>query len=161
MFAAGSFTPTYSGPFKASGDTLRRARADAFGQGAFEANQRATRPMFQGVRAGSKMQQYGGGVLSDLASAKGAVEAANAYNQFYQNNAGANLAYQTAVADEMDSIRNLDLTGQRIAQQAELDLSGDEIAQRLRQRERQVGKKVARMARQSSVGGILSGLFRT
>ena len=162
MFAGTAFTPTYSGPIRASGEIMRRSRNSAMAQSEFAGNQRAVRPMqMMGIGAGNGRDQYRTGLASDVERAKGFAAAQQSVADHENMLAQANLTYQTNDADEMAGIRNLLLGNRRTDQSSDLDLRGLDIGAKLSGKQRRVQNESARLQRSATVGGILAGLFRS
>lgn len=158
MFSRDSFTPTYSGPMLASGDTLRRAVSDAGANQSFAGNQRAFRPMTKNISAGSKAQQYRAGLMADSqAAATG--DYRSAYLDYLANNAQAQSAFSQNAAQERDSLRRLLLDTEGVARTSDLSARQDKYFQELKDRERKAESRIAGMQRSSGLFGFLTGLF--
>lgn len=159
MFSASSFTPTYSGPIAATGETSRRTRTAAMQQANFAGNQRAFLNPMKGVQAGTANQQYRSGLAADTERAGSFGEAQQALASDYLTNAQANLAYGQNQAQEAATLRDLLLGQNRVDQNSMLGNRDLDISQMLAQRQREVKAKAADYDRRASIGGILTGLF--
>lgn len=158
MFAPESYRPTYSGPITATGETMRRARNDAVATGLVNANRRAVRPNMKGVQAGTGMQNYRTNVLSGLGELDARAAGQQAYNQYAQGNAAANLQFQANLANEMSGLR--DLLFSRDSEDMQYGIGMEELAadRLLNERQRAAGLSVGRARLDAGTASILSGL---
>jgi hypothetical protein len=140
---------------------MRRTRNSAMAQSEFAGNQRAFRPMRQGIGAGSAWMRHQGGIASDMERAKGYAQAQQAIADNASMLANANLTYQTNAAGEKAGIRDLLLKNKQIDQSAFLDLRENDFSKEVSDYQRLAQNEAARLKRAATVGGILSGLFRS
>ena len=107
MFAPNTYRPTHSGPFLATGETMRRARNDAQAAGDAQSVSRGFMPMRRGVAAGSLSDSLRSNMMADSQAMQAQAQSMQGYNQMAQDNAMANLQYQTNLAREMGGLRDL------------------------------------------------------
>ena len=137
MFAPNTYRPTHSGPFLATGETMRRARNDAQAAGDAQSVSRGFMPMRRGVAAGSLSDSLRSNMMADSQAMQAQAQSMQGYNQMAQDNATANLQYQTNLAREMGGLRDLlfskesvDYSKQAAAQDRDASRAafGDEMA---------------------------------
>ena len=161
MFAPSTYSPTYSGPITATGETMRRARNDAVAQGLSQANRRLVRPMQRGVRAGTGNQQYRTNLLAGLGQQDARLAGAQAYNTYAQENAAAGLQYQANLANEMAGLRDLAFSKRSTDSEYGLGRRELDIDSALRQASRDAATTTGSAALRSGEAAILSGLINS
>lgn len=117
MFANDSYKPTYTGPFLATGEQMRRARNNARASGDSRAVARTMRPMRRGVQAGSLASMLTGDMASDATRMQGINQANQTYNQMVQQNAANNLGFNQARINEFLGLQRL------LREQDQLDMN--------------------------------------
>lgn len=158
MFTRDSFQPTYSGPMLASGETLRRSISDAGANQSFVGNQRAYRPMTQGISAGSKAQQYRTNLMADTQAAN-AGDYRSAYLDYLSGNANAQAAFDRNATQERDSLRRLLLDTDSTDRTSDLESREARYFQELKRKERLTNRRMGAAQRSSGIFGFLGGLF--
>lgn len=160
MFSRDSFTPTYSGPVLASGETLGRAKSEAGAGRSFVGNERAYQPKTQmaGVRAGSKGSVYRAGLLGDQqAAAAGDHYAAQLARM--SNDADARLEYDTRTGEEQEGLRRLLFDTDQTERTSQNAFTKDKAFESVSGRQRQGDAQMGRMARKNQVFGLLGNIF--
>lgn len=158
MFARDSFTPTYSGPVLASGETLSRAKSQAASNRAFVGNERAYQPQMQGVRAGSKGSVYRAGLLGDSQAAQ-AGDAYAAQLARMADDAQSRLQYSTGMAEEQEGLRRLLFDTDQTERYAQNALRKDKAFEQLSAMQRAADQQMGRMSRGNDFFGWLGGLL--
>jgi len=161
MFAPSTYSPTYSGPITATGETMRRARNDSVAQGLSRANRRMVRPMQQGVRAGTGNQRYRTNLLAGLGEQDARLAGAQAYNTYAQENAAAGLQYQANLANEMAGLRDLMFSKRSTDSEYDLGRRQLDIDSALRQASRDAASTTGAAALRSGEAALLSGLLNS
>lgn len=158
MFARESFTPTYSGPILASGETLGRAKSGAAANRAFVGNERAYRPQMQGVRAGSKGSVYRAGLLGDTQATQ-AGDAYAAQLARMADDADARLQYGSSMAEEQEGLRRVLFDTDQTERFAQNALRKDNAFSQMAGLQRKTDMRMGRMSRGNEFFGWLGGLL--
>jgi hypothetical protein len=138
---------------------MRKNRNQNMAQAAFMGNSRMYRRQ-KGVGAGTQLDAYRAGAQADTEMAKGYANAQRSlFDQMTANN-DARFAFENNRAGEESSIRDLLLSRRNTDQSSELELRDIEINRKLQERQRAVENESRRLARNSSMGGMLMGLFK-
>lgn len=160
MFARDTFRTTFSGPIKASGETLGQAKSQAGAMRSFAGNQRAfqNQAQAQGVRAGARGANYRAGIMADQQAAQ-AGDHFQAQIARMAQDGEARDQYLTNRTEEQDGLRRLlfdiDQT-QNIADNAlRKDLAFANVSGRQRQADQVMGKR----SRKNAWIGVLGSLF--
>jgi hypothetical protein len=144
MFSVGSYTSTYTGPFEASGETLRRGRGDALAAGAAAGQRRAYMAPGRGVGAGSGAMRYRAGLEADSKAAQGYGAAQQSLLANLMGNADSRLMYQNNQADELNLLRALQMQRDTSDQNFGLQLRGDQYEALLNQAKLRTERDVGR-----------------
>lgn len=158
MFARDSYKPTYSGPFMATGETLSRAKSSAGANRSFVGNERAYRPVNQGVRAGSKGSVYRAGLLADTSAAQAGDHHAAAMGRV-MDDAQSKAQFQMNMADEADGLRRLLFDTDQTRNISENALRKDLAYQDISAQQRQAQRRMGQLSRDTGFFGWLGGLF--
>lgn len=150
MFASGTFDSTYSGPILASGENARRAKNDARAMAAFAGQSRALVPQVGGVGAGGRMGRYRAGLESDRRAAEQYGRAQQSMFDNLASNSESQFQYQNNQADELNRLRALMLDRNRIDQNFDLTLRGDQFDSELFKRQLDAQAYQAAKQRRSS-----------
>jgi hypothetical protein len=150
MFASGTFATTYSGPIQATGETVRRARNDAKAMAGFTGQERAFRPQTGGVGAGSRMSRYRAGLEADRRSADHYGRAQRALFDSLADDAEGRFEFEGNRADELNRFRSLMLDRNRIDQNFDLALRGEQFESDLLRRRLEAESYGARRQRRAS-----------
>lgn len=143
MFAVGSYQSTYTGPFQASGETMRRQRNDAYAMGAASGDRRAYLNPNKGVGVGSKAMQYRAGLAGDSAAARQFGAGQQSLLENLTTNADSRFTYQNNQADELNMLRGLQLQREGADQNFRLTARGDEIDKNMTLRKMRAERDVA------------------
>jgi hypothetical protein len=161
MFARDTFRTTYSGPIKASGETLSQAKSQAGAGRSFAGNQRAFRaqPQMQGVRAGSRGADYRAGIMADQQAAQ-AGDHFQAQIARMAQDGQARDQYLTNRTEEQDGLRrllfDLDQTDNIADNALRKDLAFANVAGRQRQADQVMGRRSRKNAWLNVLGGLFS-----
>jgi hypothetical protein len=158
MFARDTYSPTYSGPFMATGESLSRAKSTAGANRSFVGNDRAYRPVNQGVRVGSKGSVYRAGLLGDASAAQAGDHNAAAMGRV-MDDAQSRMAFQMNRAEEQDGLRRLLFDTDQTRNMAENALRKDMSYTNLSQQQRDAQRRMGQLSRDTGFFGWLGGIF--
>jgi hypothetical protein len=150
MFASGTFETTYSGPILATGENARRAKNDARAMAGFAGQSRAYLPQTGGVGAGSRMSRYRAGLEADRRAAEQYGRGQQSMFENLASDAEGRFQYQNNQADELNKLRALMLDRNRIDQNFDLTLRGDQFDSELVRRQLDAQAYQAAKQRRSS-----------
>jgi len=158
MFARDTYRPTFSGPIKASGETLSQNKSQAGATQSFVGNKRAFLPQMQGVQAGGVGSNYRAGLAGNMQAAQAGDHNQAQIARMVQDGEAAD-AFAGNRAEEQDGLRRLLFDRDQTERTSDNALRKDMSFAKTSDRQRMGERTMSQRARGNDFFGFLGGLL--